>query len=301
MLKKLCKTLSINLKHMKYFKNKFFAILLCIAVILTVFTVVLSAMGLQNQLSNAVNTVFLPFRYATARIVNAFRGFSEYFSDIDSLIDENESLKEEIADLENKLREAELAQEENERLREYIEVKKTYNDYKFSDAFVIGSESGNFMSVIMLNKGSGDGIETGMPVITSSGVVGSVCEVGYSWCKVKTLIEDGVSAGAYITRNGQTGIVSGDIAYKDKGECVLSYLSENADVQVGDTVYTSGKGSIYPRGLPIGSVVSVGTDEYTRTKKATVKCFSKLEDLKYVMIITEFSIKDEEDSTGSDE
>lgn len=301
MLKKLCKTLSISLKQMKFFKNKFFAILLCIAIVITIFTVVLSVMGLQNQLSNAVNTIFYPFKYATVQIVNAFRGFGEYFSDIGTLIDENKNLREEIESLENKLRDAELAEEENKRLREYIEVKKTYNDYKFSDAFVIGSESGNYMTVIMLNKGSGDGIDIGMPVITASGVVGSVCEVGYSWCKVKTLLEDGASVGAYITRTGQTGVISGDINYKDSGECVLNYLPENADIEVGDLVYTSGKGSVYPRGLPVGRVVSIGTDEYTRTKKAMVKCFSELDDLKYVMIVTEFSIKNEEDSTESNE
>jgi rod shape-determining protein MreC len=101
--------------------------------------------------------------------------------------------------------------------------------------------------------------------------------------------------GAYISRSGEIGIIDGDISMKDTGNCVLSYLSENADVEVGDMVYTSGQGSVYPRDLYIGKVVSVSVDEYLRSKSATVELSVDLESLKYVMIVTDYEIYSEED------
>ncbi len=281
---------------MKYFKNKFFIVLFAAATVLIIFTTVFSAMGLQNQLKNFFNTLATPVRWCVSEIKEAFEGFGEYFSDMDSLIEENGKLKEEIQSLEDRLNEAIIAEEENERLKEYLEVKRIYNDYKFTDALVIGHEAENYMTIITLNRGTGDGIEIGMPVITSSGVVGSVCEVGYSWCKVRTVIEASASVGAYVSRSGEVGIIQGDISYKESGLCRLEYLDEDADVEVGDLIYTSGTGSVYPRGLPIGEVVSVGVNEYTRTKYAEVRVFSELDNLKYVMIVTEFEIYSEEES-----
>jgi rod shape-determining protein MreC len=126
-------------------------------------------------------------------------------------------------------------------------------------------------------------------------VIGSVCEVGYSWCRVRALTEASSSVGAYISRSGEIGVIDGDISMKDTGNCVLSYLSENADVEVGDMVYTSGQGSVYPRDLYIGKVVSVSVDEYLRSKSATVELSVDLESLKYVMIVTDYEIYSEED------
>ena len=129
-------------------------------------------------MKNAVNTLTMPIRSFFNFVGDSFSGFGEYFRDMDTLIDENQKLKDEISSLEEELRDANLAVEENERLREYLEIKKMHTDFKMTEALVIGQESDNYMSVVMLNRGSGDGIEVGMPVITPSGVVGLVCEVG---------------------------------------------------------------------------------------------------------------------------
>ncbi len=278
---------------MKFFKNKFFIITLAVALVLTIFISVFAFMGLGGAMKNAVNTVTMPIRDFFNFVGESFSGFGEYFRDMDGLIDENQKLKDEISSLEAELRDADLAVEENERLREYLEIKKAHNDFKMTEALVIGQESDNYMSVIMLDRGSGDGIEVGMPVITSEGVVGLVCEVGYSWCKVKTLLEDNVSVGVYDSRSGETGIVKGDISYKGSGKCKLTYLDADADIEIDDAVYTSGNGSVYPRGLYVGKIASIGTNEYTRTKTAEISCGVDFESLKYVMIITDFEIYEE--------
>lgn len=279
---------------MKYFKNKFFIAALAVALAVVIFTSVLSVMGLGDQIKNAVNTCLYPARWCVDKIGDAMSGFGEYFSNMDALIEENQRLKEEIESLESEKIQLEVAKEENRRLREYLEVKKSHPDYELKDAMVIASESGNYMTVLTLNRGTADGVKLGMPVITSAGLVGYVCEIGYSSCKVRTLIEASFAAGAYVSRSGEIGIVEGDIALKDSNSCEITYLPEGADIEVGDLIFTSGEGSVYPRDLYIGRVSEVGINEYNRTVFARIECAVDLTDLKYVMVITDFDIYDEE-------
>ena len=281
---------------MKIFKNKFFIIALSIAIFFVILTSVLALMGQMGAIKNALNTVSMPFRYVGLRVSEAFEGFSDYFKSVNSLLDENESLRNEIESLEGELADMQATKDENERLREYIEVKKTYPDFKFSDALIVGREGDGNTTFLTLDKGSGDGVENGMPVIVSGGVVGSVCEVGNNWCRVRVITESSAGTGAYVSRSGEIGIISGDVSLAIDNKCLLKYLSEDADVVAGDLVYTSGVGSVYPRGLLIGRVEGVDVDEFSRQKTATVKAAVDVDELRYVMIVIDFDVYTEQPS-----
>ena len=248
-------------------------------------------MGMGNVLKDSVNTLLYPFRLCGVKLKESAESISLYFQNMEKLIDENRELREENRELRENMIDAQAKDEENARLREYLEIKKTYNDYTLCEATVIAHEGEAYMTVMTLNKGSGDGIKKGMAVITSSGVVGSVYEVGYNWCKIRNIIEDSSGVGAYVSRSGEIGIVEGDVMYKESNSCTLNYLSENTDAKEGDIVYTSGLGSVYPRGLPIGKIVSVKKNDYDRTVSARLETFVDFCDLKYVMIVTSFDIK----------
>ena len=279
---------------MKFFKNKFFIIVMSLALFIVILSVTLSAMGQTGPINNTLNVMATPFRYVGLKIGEAFNGFSKYFTSIDELDKENQSLIEEIERLEGELADSQAIKEENERLREYIEFKKTYPDLALTEALIISSESENHSTVFTLNKGREDEIKVGMPVVISKGVVGSVCEVGSTWCKVRVITEASSSIGAYVSRSGETGLIEGDISLKGTGECILNYLPADADIEIGDLIYTSGLGSVYPRGLLIGEVTEIKTDEYLRTKVAKVKCSVNFESLTYVMIVTDYDIYVEE-------
>ena len=271
---------------MKIFKNKFFIVILSCAVFLTILTATLSAMGLTDPIKDAINTVTVPFRYAASAVSDAFDGFTSYFKAIEDYKAENESLKAENDALRAELAEGEAAREENARLREYLEMKEKYSSFKLTEALIIGREGEGHATFFTLNKGKNDGVDVGMAVMVSGGLVGSVCDAGDTWSRVRVVNEASASAGAYVHRSGETGVLSGDIAYKDTGYCTLKYLSENADVEEGDLIYTSGEGSVYPGGIYIGRVKSVTVDGFSRTKTATVEIAVKLDELKYVVVIT---------------
>ena len=278
---------------MKIFKNKFFIVILSISLFLTILTATLSVMGQTDPIKNALNTITVPLRYAGGWISEAIYGFKSYFTAVETLQDENESLRAEVEALEGELADKDATKEENKRLRDYLEMKETYSDFKLTEALVIGVEGESHTTFLTLNKGKNDGIEIGMAVMVKEGLVGSVCDAGGNWSRVRVLNEASASAGAYVQRSGETGVLCGDIAYKDTGFCTLKYLSEDADIEVGDLIYTSGEGSVYPSGIFIGKVTDVKSDGFSRTKSATVECAVDTGSLKYVVVITDHGVSGE--------
>lgn len=272
---------------MKFLKNKFFIIILSIAVFSVILTATLGAMGVSDPLKNAVNTLSSPFRMIGMKIGDAIDGYKVYFSSVEDLESENSILRDKIEDLENSLSDANALKEENIRLREYLEIKKSYPQLKMVDALIIGKEGENHTTFFTLNRGYVDGISVGMSVIVKDRPVGAVCEVGDVWCRVRLLNEASSSVGAYIPRSGEIGLVEGDISFKGSGKCFLKYLDSDADIEIGDEVLTSGIGSVYPRDLVIGKVLEIRTDSYSREKYAIIEWSVDAESLKYVMIVTD--------------
>lgn len=271
---------------MRIFQNKFFLICLCIALVLTIVPSVFSIMGYRSLAKNIVGTVTMPVRWVATTIGNAVQGWGKYFGNMKALNKENEALIEENKALKEQLQNAELLERENERLRDYLDMKNKYPSFAMEEGMIISHSSGNYITNFTLNRGTLHGIETNMPVVTKDGIVGYVVEVGLNWCMVSTLIETATSVGAYIPRSEVVGIVSGDYSMRQEGTCKIGYIDAEADVQVGDTVYSSGTGSVYPADLKIGTVTSIEVDEYNRTLVATVTPAVDFSSLKWVMVIT---------------
>ena len=274
---------------MRIFQNKFFIICLCIALVLTIVPSVFAIMGYRSLAKNIVGTVTMPVRWVATTVGNAFEGFDKYFGTMKALNEENKALIDENAALKEQLAQAELLEKENERLRDYLDMKNKYPSFAMEEGMVISHSSGNYITNFTLNRGTLHGIQTNMPVITKDGIVGYVVEVGLNWCMVSTLIETATSVGAYIPRSEVVGIVSGDYSMRQEGNCKISYIDASADVQVGDTVYSSGTGSVYPADLKIGTVTAIEVDEYNRTLVATVTPAVDFSELKWVMVITGYT------------
>lgn len=249
-------------------------------------------MGYRSLAKNIVGTVTMPVRWVVTTVGNAFEGFGKYFGNMKALNEENEALIEENEALKEQLKDAELLEKENERLRDYLDMKNQYPSFAFEEGMVISHSSGNYITNFTLNRGTLHGIAKGMPVVTKDGIVGYVVEVGLNWCMVSTLIETATSVGAYIPRSEVVGIVSGDYSMRQQGTCKIGYIDAAADVVVGDTVYSSGTGAVYPADLKIGTVTAIEVDEYNRTLVATVTPAVDFSSLKWVMVITGYENTD---------
>lgn len=275
---------------MRFYKTKPFIISLTVAIVLVIVPVVLSVMGLTAPLKNAAATVAMPFQWCADRLATAARGFTAYFTEFHDLQEENEQLRRELAEAKDQLHRAELAQEENAFLRDFLSLPEMENKLSVMDARIISRSSGNANTVYTLNRGSLHGIETNMPVITADGLVGAVSEVGLNWCRVTSILEINASAGAYDERSGALGLAEGTYELREAKLCRLAYLEEGADIAIGDRIVTSGYGSIYPQGLVIGTVTEITSDHYTRTQIAIIKPAVDFSKLTRVMIVTDCTI-----------
>ncbi|MBQ8432095.1 MAG: rod shape-determining protein MreC [Clostridia bacterium] len=270
---------------MQIFKNKFFIICLGIAIVLSAVLSVFSMMGYKSLTRDAVGILVTPFRWCGRMISNGIDGFSRYFQSLEALQESKESLENENRELKDQLQRAEILEAENKRLRSYLGILQEHPTFVMEEGMVLSQSSGNYATGYTLNRGTLHGVTVNMTVITPEGIVGYVSEVGSTWCRVSTLLETAASVGAYLPRSGVTGIVSGDFTMSHQGVCKFSYMEADADIQVGDLVYSSGTGSIYPADLLIGEVVSIDVDEYSRSVIATVRPAVEFSDLQYMLII----------------
>ncbi|HCG67165.1 MAG: rod shape-determining protein MreC [Eubacteriales bacterium] len=278
---------------MKFFKNKFFIITLVVALLLSIVPTVLCAMGQGSYVRKALQTAAQPFSWAFTKIGEGLSGFSVYFQKLSDLQKENEELRAQLDDYRDRIYNAKMLEEENKWLSDYLGLKKEHSDFLFEEASVIGRESGNYSTVYTLSKGTMHDIKVNMPVITEDGVVGYVTEVGPTWCRAVSIIETASAVGAYIERSGELGLIEGSYELRFEGKCRMIRLPADADVHEGDRVLTSGLGSIYPRGLFVGEVVSVDADPYSRTLTAVVQPKVDYSSLVKVMIIKDYTIYSE--------
>ena len=263
-------------------------VLIVIALLLVGTTSFMSALGYTSYVRNAIGIVLTPIQKA---VDNTFDGIDSIFSsrkELEDLKKENEQLKLELAKKEEEASKATLALEENENLKKYLGIKEEHIDFVLTDAEVTGRQSNNHTEMYTINKGSHHGIEPGMPVINNFGLIGCVSEVGLNWSKVSSIIEPKISIGVVIERTGESAISTGTFSSSKNGMCVLSYLPENADIQIGDRIITSSDSTKYPQGLLLGTVDSTFFDPISREYLAYIKPAVNLKEVDKVMIITEF-------------
>ena len=252
---------------------------------------VLAAFGQVDVLRSGLKTLAKPFEWCGSRAADAIDGFVSVFADYDELQRENEQLRDALESMEEQRLDNEVLAAENSWLRNYLEIKNKNAELSLLDAKVISFEAGNYSTVLTLNKGSVHGVKKNMPIITEDGVLGHVSEVGLDWCKVTSIVESSSKVGVYTDRTGVIGTAEGSPELRAEGKCLMSYEA-SADIKVGDRVYTSGTGSIYPDGLLLGRIATIEADEATRKLMAVVEPsvdFLKLTELRGVMIVLGYS------------
>ena len=277
----------MNKMKKSFLKSKFFIICVIVAAAMVIVPAALAAFGQVDLLRSGLTTAAKPFLWCGTKVADAYLGFVSVFTDYDTLLKENQQLREEIESMKDREADNSVLEAENKWLREFLDLKNKNPDLELTDAKIIAHEAGSVSTVLTLNRGSVHGIRKNMSVISQDGVIGYVVETGLDWCKVTVMIEPGNNIAVYTDRTAVIGTVEGSVEYKAEGQCVMTYAPD-ADIKVGDRVYTSGTGSIYPDGLAVGRIISVKADETTRQLVAVVQPevdFSALADLGSVMIV----------------
>ena len=267
---------------MKPFKNKL-AVTIVVLSVAFLGIIVLSIKGNSNIISSGVGGVISPLQKIVYTVNEKVKGSFDFFINFSNVKKENEELTAKNAELENKLIEYERMKDENTRLREMFDYSQTNANYDYLGCNIIGYSGGNISNGYIIDKGTKDGVEKDMVVITPAGLVGKVTKASSSFAIVQTILNENIAVAAMVESTDETtGILQGITDSKNKNLTELSNIPIESAIKEGDKILTSGLGEMYPKDIRIGEVISVEVDNVGIMKRAVVKPyvdFNKLEEL----------------------
>jgi rod shape-determining protein MreC len=242
--------------------------------------------GGVSLMQRAIWSVLLPPQRVVASAIHGVKGVWQGYVGLRGTRDENRRLQEQVRSLESRLEASQEQIGEAARLREILELRKVL-PFPTLTAQVIAREGVPWFRNITIDKGLSDGVTLSAPVLGVGGVMGRVVEVGPRAAKVQLLLDRDSGVGVRIERTRTTGVVAGQVAFSDSGtsELLMKYVPVLADVAVGDVVVTSGLDQIYPKGLVVGRVRSVGKGSGL-FKEVAVQPSANFEKIEEVMVAT---------------
>lgn len=175
------------------------------------------------------------------------------------------------------IREMSQAQERYEKIQTF----RSNQNYASIVANVIGRDPSNWNASLIIDRGHAEGIEVGQPVVSPLGVVGRIFEMGHNTSKVILVSDPTFAVAAVVERSRENGLLTGTL----QGVLRLQYLTDNADVKVGDTVVTSRLSTAFPEGILIGQITDVQASVNSHTVECLVEPAVDLSELEQVIVI----------------
>ncbi|MFN0155729.1 MAG: rod shape-determining protein MreC [Gaiella sp.] len=246
--------------------------------------------GAVGRLENVASSVLRPFQVAADRVAEPFRDAYRFFDELFGAKGDAERLRAENEELRQKLSRTQLAAAENADLRRLLDFRdgaRFPEDFRGLAARVIARPAG-FAQSIVVAVGARDGVQVDDPVVTSKGLVGRVTRVADRSARVTLLTDDQSNVSAIDVRSDAPGIIrQGGTA---RQALVLDRVKKEHNVEIGDTIVTAGwrtptLSSLFPRGIPIGRVTSVGQTDTDVWKRVLVQPFANFGALDAVLVL----------------
>ena len=225
-------------------------------------------------------SIVSPFQEIVSDSINFFKDIWKNYFYLVSVSEENVRLSRSLKEAEernNSLREIELS---HDRLRELLEFKKILHK-RMVAAEVIGRDPSPWFKTIIINKGSREGVERGMPVVVPEGIAGLVTDVSKTYAKILLAIDQNSAVDALIQRNRARGIIKGE----PSGRLLLQYVQRKHDIHVGDVVVSSGLDGVFPKGIRVGYVHAVDKPDSGIFQQLAVTPYADFEKLEEVLVV----------------
>ncbi len=264
------------------FKKHFLPILAAVGILaaLITFSLNLTHSREANVVERGINSTLAPVQEKGLNGGGFFIRIWENYIFLVNTKKENSILKEEVKKLNSTLVTAAESMIENERLTKLLNLRKTIKEPTVS-AMVIGEDVTPWFRTLTIDRGSTDGIKDGMPVLAADGVVGQTVKVTSNSSRVLLLTDHASGIAAMIQRSRARGVVKG----RGDNLCSLEFAMRGEDLQVGDSVITSGIGGIFAKGLPIGEITMVKKGEYGIFQTVTIRPTVNISHLEEVLVV----------------
>lgn len=256
---------------------------LCLGAVIAAFT-----HNNSTPLSSATSTVLYPLQRFSSYLSYKFSNFNDSFKGTKTLAIENEKLKDQIEEYQQKIIDYNEIKKKLNTYEDFLGVKEDNPDFIFENASIISKSSSDNFGTFTLNKGSADGVAVNDPVIYGKNVVGVVTGVGAKTSMVVTISNPEINISVYETYTGEVGYITGLGNDTDRVYCKLPGLKKDTEVSPNGIVCTAGNGGIFPKDLIVGTVVNLQDSKDGISKFASVRSEIDLSELSDVFVITDF-------------
>ena len=270
----------------KLFKSKFFWLLLLVIIISLV---VMNATAAQRSnitfLEKVIRDTYVPLQSGISSFRNNWDGWTAVFSDKRHLQQQVKLLEAENGQLSMENQSLQEYKQESFRLRKMLNFDNANREkYDLLPAHLIARSPNNWYECITIDRGSRQGVEKGMPVISPNGLVGRVGSVSENSAQVSLITDREMAVGAIIQKTRETnGIVEG---LGDSNELRMINIPYYSKINEGDRIISSGLSAIYPPGINIGTVMEVSREPNGLLLVAMIKPTVDFNKLEEVFVIT---------------
>jgi len=235
----------------------------------------------SDPVTGIVRSVVIPIQSGVSSTTDTVSDFFTSVFRARKVIGQQEALVTENQRLKNELFQLETLRRENEQLARLLALREqSKGDWVACRITANYPQIGD--QVLILDKGTAQGVQVGSPVVSSEGLVGVIVEAGKHDAHVRLITASRIAVSARVHNRAKTSV--GICEGQGESQLRLNFLPLNAQVQAGDKVVTAGLGEKYPGGIPIGTVEKVWEDRRYSIKQAYVRPFAAFDELSYVLV-----------------
>ncbi|RJQ81647.1 MAG: rod shape-determining protein MreC [Desulfobacteraceae bacterium] len=224
--------------------------------------------------------VVAPFQKMISQTTRFLCDIWQHYFFLISVADENDRLRAQAQQALALQHRHEEVLQANARLRQLLELGQEVQQ-RFQAAQVVGKDPSPWFQTVLVDKGRDNGVVMGLPVINAQGIVGLVVEVTQRYAKVMLITDPNSAVDAVVQKSRARGIIKGGTS----GYCVFNYVLRKHDLDIGDTVISSGMDGVFPKGLAIGQIADIVKKDSSIFQEVTVRPHVDFERLEEVLIV----------------
>ena len=273
-----------------FFDTWKFKILVAVAVFLVG---IMAYAGANGRLTAApqelLGVILTPFQKAAAVVSGGVGTVWEKYTSIDKVMEQNEQLETENAELRQQMVDYDRIKAENEAYKALANIQKKNSNATYVSGFVIGRDPLDEFGGFTLDKGTADGVAVNDAIISDRGyLLGVVVEVDPTSCKVMTILHPSFNAAGVVSRTRENGIITGSADYAADGLCILSNLARSTLSREGDQVITTGLGGVFPPDVLVGVIKELTPEASGKSTLAVIRPGADPRTVRHVFIITNY-------------
>jgi rod shape-determining protein MreC len=245
-----------------------------------------STLGVLGPFEDIVSVPLNAITGGFTRLSQSMNRLLSETGDMNELRRRNEELEEQFVKLQGELIQLREIASDYERLAGLLDYTSSLEGREFVTADVIGVDSQSAVRSIIINRGTRDGIDRGMPVQTDLGLVGIIYSVSANTSRVQLISDQNSAVSARLQKSRAQGSVRGRGLLT--GNLRMEFIDVDEEITIGDLVVTSGLGGNFPPDIVIGQVTSRRKFEFELWQEAEVSSLVDFSTLEFVLVVTSF-------------